>query len=92
MPASRWWQAVQRWIATGLERDTVIRSIKTSLVVGILLALVNHWQHLFPPQFTGEEALQIALTYLVPYGVATYGQVSGKLQREGAATAPSPEE
>ena len=77
--------AARRWVHCALERDTVIRSLKTSAVVGTILGLINHWQHMFPPDMTVQQVLQIGLTYLVPFGVATYGQVSGKMQREAAA-------
>ncbi|MAG37705.1 MAG: hypothetical protein CL878_15830 [Dehalococcoidia bacterium] len=77
--------AARHWVLCAFERDTVVRSLKTSAIVGTILGLINHWQHLFPPDMTVQQVLQIGLTYIVPFGVATYGQVSGKLQREAAA-------
>jgi hypothetical protein len=60
-----------------IERDTLLRSIKTALVVGTILALINHWQDLFAGQFSWRWVIPMLITYLVPFSVATYGQVQG---------------
>lgn len=65
-----------------LERDTVLRSTKTALVVGTALALINHGQQIFTAQFALTWALPTAVSYLVPFTVATYAQIQGKLQRD----------
>ncbi|HEY6408908.1 MAG TPA: nitrate/nitrite transporter NrtS [Ktedonobacteraceae bacterium] len=64
------------------ERDTLVRSIKTALVVGTLLALINHWQDFLSGDFSPHWIIPMLLTYLVPFSVATYGQVQGKRQRD----------
>lgn len=64
------------------ERDTLVRSIKTALVVGTILALINHGQDLLSGQFSLRWIIPMLLTYLVPFVVATYGQVQGKRQRD----------
>ncbi|GAC1394352.1 MAG: hypothetical protein NVS4B11_11100 [Ktedonobacteraceae bacterium] len=65
-----------------LERDTVQRSIKTALVVGTILGLINHGQALFSGKFTLDQLIPTLVTYLVPFSVAMYGQVQGKRQRD----------
>jgi hypothetical protein len=65
-----------------LERDTLVRSTKTGLVVGTILALINHGQQLLSGRFSPEWVIPMLLTYLVPFSVATYGQVEGKRQRD----------
>jgi hypothetical protein len=65
-----------------LERDTLVRSTKTGLVVGTILALINHGQQLLSGRFSPEWVIPMLLTYLVPFSVATYGQVKGKRQRD----------
>ena len=65
-----------------LERDTIIRSIKTALVVGTVLGLINHYPAILAWSVPPQELFQIVLTYLVPFSVATYGQVMGKRQRD----------
>ncbi|MGC8488121.1 MAG: nitrate/nitrite transporter NrtS [Clostridia bacterium] len=49
---------------------------KTALVVGTVLALINHGGVLLSGHMTGTLALKILLTFVVPYAVATYGAVS----------------
>src|SRR5450759_532250 len=64
------------------ERDTLMRSIKTALVVGTILALINHWMDILSGQFSPRWIVPMLITYLVPFMVATYGQVQGKRQHD----------
>ena len=64
------------------ERDTLLRSVKTALVVGTILALINHGQDMLTGQFSPRWIVPMLITYLVPFSVATYGQVQGKRQRD----------
>lgn len=77
-------------LAYCLERDTLLRSSKTALVVGSILALINHGQEMLAGQISPRWIVPMLVTYLVPFSVATYGQVQGKRQRdrEYAATLP----
>ncbi len=65
-----------------LERDTLVRSVKTALVVGTILALINHGQEVLAGGFSLRWVIPMLVTYLVPFSVATYGQVQGKRQRD----------
>lgn len=69
-------------ITYGLERDTLIRSLKTALVVGSILGLINHGLALLTGHFTLDQLAPLLLTYLVPLLVTTYGQIQGKRQRD----------
>ena len=69
-----------------LERDTLLFSIKMALVVGTLLALINHGQALLTGHFTSDRLLPLLLTYLVPFTVAMYSQIQGKRQRDRSPT------
>ncbi len=62
------WQLAKR-------RSTVVRSTKVALVVGTLLASINHYDMLLSCDFEMRRVLQLLVTYVVPYGVATYGAV-----------------
>ena len=73
-------------LSYGLERDTLTRSVKTALVIGTVLGLINHGQALLAGHFTADHLGPLLLTYLVPFFVATYGQIQGKRQRDQAAT------
>lgn len=69
-------------LAYCVERDTLARSTRTALVVGTILALINHGQQLLAGHFAMDWVVPMAITYLVPFSVATYGQVQGKRQRD----------
>jgi len=56
-------------------RPVVLTAIKVALVVGTVLALINHGPALLALELSRQQMLQIALTYLVPYGVSTYSSV-----------------
>lgn len=51
-------------------RSTIGTALKTALVVGTILTLINQWEAI-----TGAAAIdwfKLILTYIVPYCVATY--------------------
>ena len=73
---------LRTFFAYCIERDTLQRSIKTALVVGTILALINHGQELLAEQFSWRWVIPMLITYFVPFSVATYGQVQGKRQRD----------
>ena len=53
--------------------DIMKTSIKTALVVGLVLALINHFDSIISGNLGSTQILQIIITFLVPYSVATYG-------------------
>ena len=56
-------------------RGVVTTSLKVSLFVGTVLALINHGDLILEMSLPRENILQILLTYLVPYSVSTYSAV-----------------
>jgi len=58
-----------------LRRDVVERSIRVAIVVGTILVLINHASGLMHANISLTEGVQMALTYCVPYCVATYASV-----------------
>ena len=56
-------------------RLIVLAALKVALFVGTVLALINHGPTLLAMELSREQVLQIALTYVVPYGVSTYSSV-----------------
>ena len=56
-------------------RPVVSTAIKVAIVVGTILALINHGPALLALELSRQQIVQIALTYLVPYGVSTYSSV-----------------
>ena len=65
-----------------LERATLLFSIKLALIVGTILALINHGQAMFTGHFTFDQLVPILITYCVPFTVAMYSQVQGKRERD----------
>jgi Mg/Co/Ni transporter MgtE len=53
----------------------VRRAFITALVVGIVLALINHGQAILAGAVSVDAALRMALTFLVPYLVSTTSSV-----------------
>jgi hypothetical protein len=56
------------------------RSLRVALVVGTILNLINQGDALVAGRPLG--LVKLALTYIVPYLVCTYGAVSFRLQAE----------
>ena len=73
------------WFTLASERGVVARSVRVSLVVGTLLALINHGDKLLGPGLGAVDAGKIALTYLVPYAVATWSAVQTVLSAKTAS-------
>ena len=59
-----------------MKRDCVLRSLKVAVIVGTILAIINHYDAIFYRDLTKTDIIQILITYLVPYSVATYGSAS----------------
>ena len=70
------------FLALALHGQVVTTAIKVALLVGTILALINHGAAILAGELSGTRLGQIALTYLVPYCVSTYSAVRA-LQREG---------
>jgi len=59
-----------------VSRRVVLTATRIALIVGTLLAIINHGPTLLALEVSGPAWLQIGLTYLVPYGVSTYSSIS----------------
>ena len=57
------------------DSDVIVRSTKTSLLIGTILAAINHGDKFISGELDSSLLLKIALTYLVPYGVSTFATV-----------------
>lgn len=75
-------RGVRGMLSYCLERDTLIHSARTALLVGTILALINHGADMLAGQLSARWIVPMLITYLVPFSVATYGQVHGKRQRD----------
>ncbi len=71
-------------------KEVVLKGIRTALVVGSILTLINQWQAIF-----GDEAMRwpaFFLTYLVPYTVFVYSYHTNKRQHVRPTGADKPED
>jgi hypothetical protein len=59
------------WRCALLHRPMLRRSLTIAAVVGSVLALVNHGDTVWRGEWTRTMGLKIALTYCVPFAVAT---------------------
>jgi len=70
--------ANQGFFSLALSQDVAIRAIKVALVVGTVLAFINHGDKILTMTLTGKSVFQILLTYLVPYTVSTWSGVRSR--------------
>ncbi|MFT7559164.1 MAG: hypothetical protein ACI93R_001069 [Flavobacteriales bacterium] len=63
------------FISLAISPQVALTALKVSLVVGSLLALINHGSAVIAGDVTTDRLLQMALTYFVPYCVSTYSAV-----------------
>jgi len=63
------------FIDIALSRKVFSAAIKIALVVGSLLALINHGDAILAMEVSVSRWFQIGLSYLVPYSVSTYSAV-----------------
>ena len=65
----------QTWLHLALRREVVLRAVRVALLVGTILALINHGDRLVYGGMEANDYLKIVLTYFVPYCVSTYASV-----------------
>lgn len=65
----------QTWWQLALKPDVIKRSTKTALIVGTILAFINHGDALLAFNMPIERTIKMALTYLVPYLVSTSASI-----------------
>lgn len=68
-----------KWLVITFKRDILIRSTKIALVVGTILALLNHGDKIVNAQVSLTDIFKMTITYLVPFCVSTYSSVQNEL-------------
>jgi hypothetical protein len=66
---------MRAWLGVALHPSVCRRATKVALVVGVILALINHGHVLVSGEISARTWLQIGLTFLVPYCVSTLTSV-----------------
>ncbi len=62
---------MQLFLKHACARVCVLRSLKVAVVVGTILGAVNHYDAILSGTFSATTLVQIGITYLVPFCVAT---------------------
>jgi hypothetical protein len=71
------WRIAYRYAVTG---GVPVRSLWVAVIVGTILNLINQGDRLFSGQ--SFDIAKLALTYVIPYFVSTYGAVSFRLRAD----------
>lgn len=64
-----------------MDRSVRIRAFRIALIVGCVLALINHGDRLLAMDLDTASGLKICLTFCVPYCVSTYSSVQAVRDR-----------
>jgi hypothetical protein len=75
--------------ALASRRDVIIRALRTALLVGVILVVINHGDSLASGELDSGRLLKILLTFAVPYCVSTYSSVAAL---RGGSAAAQPEQ
>lgn len=74
MAAPREYRSINFW-DVALSRAVVLRAFRVAVVVGSILACINHGDRLFSLTQDGDTMWRVMLTFCVPYCVSTYSSV-----------------
>ena len=64
-----------------LSKKILYRSVKTALVVGTILAFINHGNLILSGALTAECWIKMSLTCLVPYSVASWTATRSQMEK-----------
>jgi hypothetical protein len=62
---------MSEWLKIALRKDVVVRAVKLAVIVGTILAAINHGDKLLALALSSTDALKIGVTFFVPYCVST---------------------
>jgi hypothetical protein len=74
----------QSFLDIALSQEVLPRAIRVALIVGTILAIINHGDKMIPVTLTGFEFAKVILTYFVPFSVSTWssvGAIRGRRER-----------
>jgi len=65
----------ENFLTLAIQPSVVTRAVKIALIVGIVLAAINHGDKLMAGTLSTGLIVKILLTFFVPYSVSTYSSV-----------------
>lgn len=63
------------FLSIALSTQVVLNALRVALVVGTILAFINHGDKLLTFSISIQDTIKILLTYCVPYSVSTWSAV-----------------
>ena len=72
-----------RFVSLMFSKQVFPRAIKVALLVGTLLALINHGDKILSISLTNQDYIKLALTYFVPYAVSSWSAASAIMSNKG---------
>lgn len=63
------------FLSLAFSSHVFVPALKVALVVGTVLAFINHSEAIFMMQIDSERLAKIVFTFIVPYCVSTYSSV-----------------
>lgn len=72
--------AIKGYLGSLFDQELIPTGLKTALVVGSLLFLINHGAAFWRGEMNRERWTSALLTYLMPYLVSVYGQYAYRRQ------------
>lgn len=74
----------QSFLTIALSQRVLPRAIRVALIVGTILAIINHGDKMIPISMTGLDFAKVVLTYFVPYSVSSWSAVGAIRSRVAA--------
>jgi hypothetical protein len=84
---------MRQWLRLALSGEVVRRALRTALVVGALLAAINHSDAILSGAVEDHLLARIALSFFVPYAVSTASSVGAlrqRAERDSVSRPPTP--
>lgn len=65
------------FLSIAFSRRVVVQAIRIAIIVGTILALINHGEKILGMSLSGRDWFKVIISYLVPYVVSTWSAVGG---------------
>ena len=66
---------MKNFFILAVRKDVIKRALKIALVVGFILAAINHGDRILLDQMKSNDWIKVVVTFFVPYSVATISAV-----------------
>ncbi len=70
---------MKTWLAVAFEKQILTTALQVAVVIGSILVVINYGDRIINASLSTGDYYKIAITYTVPYFVATYSAVKTRL-------------